>query len=209
MWDALYDAHQQARRVDPASVETQLRERVTCLVGRGHCDLRFQGKLTSNKNPPPGRRQVWVKPDAGQEAGAIPLSGLREWITASLRIDVLIDDRQRRVEAFTIALEGFAPPIDAQGPRRPLLISVELDDRDMGSGAAGHAPIHCHVGPSHTAPPEVRVPFPAVKPWEALDWVLTVAVPGWEPLPWRPPDTEARTPADWGALRRAFWRSRQ
>ena len=43
---------------------------------------------------------------------------------------------------------------------------------------------HCHVGPDHTANPEIRVPMPPMKPWEALDRVLSQVVPDWEPAPW-------------------------
>jgi hypothetical protein len=32
--------------------------------------------------------------------------------------------------------------------------------------------------------PKVRVPFPAVAPAGALDWLLSTVVPDWEPAPW-------------------------
>ena len=31
---------------------------------------------------------------------------------------------------------------------------------------------------------KVRVPFPAVGPADALDWLLSIVVPAWEPAPW-------------------------
>ena len=54
----------------------------------------------------------------------------------------------------------------------------------MGAGGCGHATFHCHVGPDLDAKPKVRVPFPAVGPEHALDWLLATVVPGIEPMPW-------------------------
>ena len=59
----------------------------------------------------------------------------------------------------------------------------------QGSGACGHAAFHCHVGPTLDAEPKVRVPLPPLHPADALDWVLSQVVPGYEPAPWS--DVEA------------------
>jgi hypothetical protein len=33
------------------------------------------------------------------------------------------------------------------------------------------------------------VPLPALRPEDALDWLLAMVVPGWEPAPWPPTPT--------------------
>lgn len=60
----------------------------------------------------------------------------------------------------------------------------ESDGDRQGSGACGHAALHCHVGPTLDADPKVRVPLPPLPPADALDWILSQVVPGWEPTPW-------------------------
>ena len=47
--------------------------------------------------------------------------------------------------------------------------------------------IHCHVGPDYVQEPKVRVPFPAMEPRDALDWVLATALEELEPEPWPKP----------------------
>ncbi len=165
-----------------------MRQRVKALVRLGHCDDRYLGKLGKKKNTPRDTTEIWVKGTTeGAFGEAIPLRGLPQLEAARLRLWVIT--RVGRVEKFNVRLEGSALPTP-----RPWLVSVELDEGRMGSGACGHALTHCHVGPDHDATPEVRVPCPAMAPWDALDWVLTLVVPDWEPLPWpadNPGDMEA------------------
>jgi hypothetical protein len=66
----------------------------------------------------------------------------------------------------------------------PLLISIELDDARMGRGACSHPLLHCHLGRDHEHQPQLRGPFPAMKPWEALDWLLSQIIFDFEPAPW-------------------------
>lgn len=187
MWADLYDRHQEARNVGSVDVATRLRDRIKALAARDHCQDRFQGKLDYKKNPARGKAEIWVKGDTNEPMGdPIPLFGLPELENASLWIGVMLDRQLSRVDKFTVRLQGAAKPSGG-----PWLVSVELDEKHMGMGACGHAPIHCHVGPDHGATPEVRVPCPPMKPWEALDWVLTLVVPNWEPLPWPPGDQSA------------------
>lgn len=201
MWDALYRQHEAARDVGNADVASMLRARVKWLVAQGHCDQRYQGKVSYKQQRPRGRREIWVKGSEDAMGAPIPLVDLPELTDASLFFAVMLDWGARRVEKFTVRLHGRTLATGL-----PWLVSVEMDDRPMGSGACGHAIIHCHVGPDHASTPEVRVPCPAMKPWEALDWVLTLVVPGWEPLPWTPDiEAEPGLPADVVALRRA-WR---
>lgn len=181
MWADLYDAHQHSREVPSGTdVATRLRERLKFLVGRGHCDQRFQGKLDYKKNPTRGKAEIWVKAAADHPLGEpIPIRNLPALEEGRLWIGVMLDQRRSRVEKFTVRLDGRA-----RTSGLAWLVSVELDERRMGAGACSHAPIHCHVGPDHTAEPQVRVPCPPMRPWDALDWVLTVVLPDWEPLPW-------------------------
>lgn len=201
MWDALYRSHEAARDVATVDVARMLRERVKGLVARAHCDQRFQGKVTYKQQSARGRREIWVKGGEDAMGAPIPLEGLPELTDAKLSFAVMLDDRERRVEKFTVRLDGRT-----RATGQPWLVAVEMDDRPLGSGACGHALIHCHVGPDHVSTPEVRVPCPPMKPWDALDWVLTLVVPGWEPLPWDGgAEAEPSLPADVVALRRA-WR---
>lgn len=180
MWADLYDQHQIARQVGNVDVATRLRDRLKVLVARDYCEQRFQGKLDYKKNPVQNKAEIWVKGNTDDPLGEpIPLAQLPELEDAKLWIGVMLDRSRQRIDKFTVRLEGTARSSGASW-----LVSVELDENHMGKGACGHAPIHCHVGPNHTDTPEVRVPCPPMTPWAALDWVLTLVVPDWEPLPW-------------------------
>lgn len=63
-----------------------------------------------------------------------------------------------------------------------LMSAIERDRK--GGGACGHAAFHCHVGPTLDHEPKVRVPLPAIGPAAALDWLLSIVIPAWEPAPW-------------------------
>jgi hypothetical protein len=56
----------------------------------------------------------------------------------------------------------------------------------QGLGACGHAALHCHVGPSMTTDPKVRVPMPPLGPAEILDWMIAQILPiqDFERAPW-------------------------
>ena len=180
MWFRLAETHEETRDVGTFEVDRELRERVKKLVARRHCHARYQGKVEYKRNPERGRQEVWVKGDRAQSMGdPILLEKLPHLRHARLHFAALLDHKMTRINKFTVRLEGTALP-----SQEPWLVSVELDEEPMGGGACGHALIHCHVGPSHSSTPEVRVPMPPVKPWDALDWVLTLVIPDWEPAPW-------------------------
>ena len=179
MWRALYESHEAIRELGNDQPDVLLRARIKELVRLKHCDLRFLGKLTYKTETAHGREEIWVKgAQSGSMGEPIPLDGLPALQNARLSLAATLDLRRRYLRAFTVRLEG-----EALGDR-PLLISVEMDEKPMGNGASGHPLIHCHVGPDHAAAPEIRVPMPPVKPWDALDWVLAQVVPDWEPAPW-------------------------
>jgi hypothetical protein len=179
MWIELYQRHQENRQVGRARVDIEFRQRIKELVRRKHCEYRFLGKVEYKRNPSSGIQEVWVKGQGSAMGEPIPLSSLPDLTDAYLSLAAALDYKKTVVQRFTISLQG-----KAAGDGRPLLISAEIDASPLGSGACGHALIHCHVGPDHTSKPEVRVPMPAITPWDAMDWVLSQVVPDWEPAPW-------------------------
>jgi hypothetical protein len=97
----------------------------------------------------------------------------------------LISRKADHVHQFTAMIEGttriglpWAAAVHLEDDRAPA-----GQDR-KGDGACGHAAFHCHVGPTLDHEPKVRVPLPAVGPAGALDWLLSIVVPAWEPAPW-------------------------
>jgi hypothetical protein len=105
---------------------------------------------------------------------------------ARLTLLALISRRTERVHHFTAMIEGVT------SKRLMWVAAVHLEDDHeppnndrKGEGACGHAAFHCHVGPTMDDDPKVRVPFPAVGPVAALDWLLSIVIPGWEPAPWQ------------------------
>ena len=124
------------------------------------------------------RRDLWGR-------RALVLTGLANMAHASLTVLGLSNSRTHHVHQFTAMLKGVTDS------GSPWAVAVHLeDDRSApdedrkGSGACGHAALHCHVGPSLDAKPKVRVPLGGIGPVEALDWLLSTVVPGWEPAPW-------------------------
>jgi hypothetical protein len=110
------------------------------------------------------------------------LRGLQD---ARLTLQALISRRTERVHHFTAMIEGVT------AKRLTWVAAVHLEDDHeaadhdrKGDGACSHAAFHCHVGPTMNDDPKVRVPFPPVGPVGALDWLLSIMVPDWEPAPW-------------------------
>lgn len=204
MWADLYDQHEATRDVSRHQrVDNLLRLRLRALAARGACDPMSAPLLTYRKKPPRGKREIWIATGANaarapDEVGTIEIE-TDKLADAQLSISVLLDHGETRVEKYTIRLEG------RDAADQPRLISVELDGEPMGSGACGHPLLHCHIGPDHATVPEVRVPVAAMRPWEALDWVLSVVIPNWEPLPWTPSGQAGPAdPADWREGQRAW-----
>lgn len=177
MWSELHEAHEASRALGSHDVASELRARIKELVKRKHCDGRFTGKVDYKKNGARGKKEIWVKGAEGSMGDSIPLEGLEDLSPARLSMGAIVDGA--KVDKFTIRLEGTTT-----ADQRPWMASVEMDSEPMGSGACGHPVIHCHVGPDHVATPNVRVAMPALKPWDALDWLLCQVIPDWEPAPW-------------------------
>lgn len=179
IWHALADAHRalwdQIPDTDPA---TLIRQRIQRLVQRGACDPLGAARLTYKRNPANRRREIYM---AGPD-NHLPLSGLADLHSGRLIVQAMVSERTGAICKYQVHLIG-----EAASSGRPWLIAVHLDDKPMGDGACGHAIAHCHVGPTWGDKPTVRVPFPAVPVWDALDWALTMVLPDWEPARWPPP----------------------
>jgi len=180
-WSALYQAHCDMRSVS-ADLATSLRRQLVALAERGHCAKTIQGRFTRRDRG--GLRELYIQPldPTDQREPLIHLPSLQD---ARLTVLGLVSRKADHVHEFTAMIEGTAP-----GERRWAAAIHLEDDRAVGEqdrrggGACSHAAFHCHVGPTLDDEPKVRVPLPAVGPAGALDWLLSIVVPGWEPTPW-------------------------
>ncbi|HEX7840581.1 MAG TPA: hypothetical protein VF469_24045 [Kofleriaceae bacterium] len=177
-WHALYEQHC-AMRAEPGDLQSSLRKRLIDLADRGHCNKTIKGRFTRNQRG----RLFELRIDAADDRE--PLRALHGLDDAYLRVLALVSFRTGHVHHFTAMIEGVT------ATRSPWVAAVHLeDDREppdhdrKGSGACGHAAFHCHVGPTMEHEPKVRVPFPAVGPVGALDWLLSIVIPAWEPVRW-------------------------
>lgn len=189
-WGALYQEHRGMRSVS-ADLATSLRRQLVTLAERGHCSGTIQGRFTRRDRG--GLRELYIQPlDPSDQRE--PLTELPLLKDARLTVLALVSRRADLVHQFTAMIEGVAP-----GERRWAAAVHLEDDRTAGEqdrkggGACSHAAFHCHVGPTLDDEPKVRVPLPAVGPTGALDWLLSIVVPGWEPAPW--PEVVAALPS--------------
>jgi hypothetical protein len=180
VWHELYERHREIR--SGADLASELRRRLVKLAEQRHCAPTIRGRFSWTSG---ARRELSIKPagESGGQSGE-PLLALPTLGDARLTVLVLIN-RDGHVRQFTAMIEGNT----RQGV--PWVAAVHLDDcgeaRDqdrMGNGACSHAAFHCHVGPTLDDEPKVRVPLPAVSLPDALDWLLSTVIPGWEPAPW-------------------------
>lgn len=123
---------------------------------------------------------------AGIDHGVVQLNDTLHLRDVKLTLLALVDTRADRLRQFTAMLEGIR-----QNDGTSWTVAIHLEDDHnrregdhKGTGACGHAAWHCHVGPDLSATPKVRVPLPALKPADALRWVLTTLIPAMEPAPW-------------------------
>lgn len=180
-WLALAESHRALwNQVPEAEAAVLIRQRIQRLIERGRCDPLGAAWLTYKRNPATRRREIYM---AGPHK-CLPLKGLDELRAGRLMVQAMVSERTGGICKYQVHLYG-----DAANSGRPWLIAVHLDDKEMGDGACGHAIAHCHVGPTWGDKPTVRVPFPAVPVWDALDWALTMVLPDWEPVPWPNPES--------------------
>ena len=183
IWHDLVDQHNALRERGYPEVAKELRKRIGTLAARQHCAPMFQGRLSDKTEDKRSRRtEVLIKGSQSPIGDPIPLQNLPSVEHLKLWIYALLDDREKRLLKYTVRLDGRWAADQA-----PFTISVELDDRFMGSGACGHPILHCHMGVDHDRRPQFRLPLPALTPWEALDWLITQLDERHEPAPWPAP----------------------
>lgn len=175
-WPQLYAAHGDMRSVEHELIG-DLRQRLVQLAERRHVDRTIQGRFTQV-----GAMDYLITPNGRAE----PLANLPTLTDAELVLMAKVDRRRAHLHQFTAMIQGTT--LDHQLPWAAAVhLQSDLDpnkgDRH-GTGACGHAAFHCHVGPALDHEPKVRVPLPAVGPAAALDWLLTMIIPDWEPAPW-------------------------
>jgi len=179
-WD-LYTTHS-ALRSRSLDLARSLRYRLLALSDRGHCSKTIQGRFTRRDRG--SLRELFIQSLDGGDLRE-PLLGLPSLDEARLTLLAMTSRKADHVHQFSAMIEGTTPA------GLPWAAAVHLeDDSDpveqdrKASGACGHAALHCRVGPTLDHEPKVRVPLPAVGPAAALDWLLSMVVPGWEPAPW-------------------------
>jgi hypothetical protein len=180
-WQELYTKHIAVRSLS-TDLAGSLRRRLLALADRGHCARTIQGRFTRRDRGP--LRELYIQPLDSHDLRE-PLLGLPSLAEARFTLLAMTSRRADHVHQFSAMIEGMTPA------RLSWSAAVHLeDDSDpveqdrRGSGACGHAALHCHVGPTLDHEPKVRVPLPAIGPADALDWLLSIVVPGWEPAPW-------------------------
>jgi hypothetical protein len=173
VWQELHQAHEAARALPgPKSLGNEVRRKLHLLAQKGLCSASAPSWVTERTW---GDRRFFEL----RGSQSIELGSVEPLIEAKLSLSALTSRRGERIEKFTIKLEAISRPA------RPFVVSVELTEKADGQGACGHALLHCHIGPDHEVKPQIRVPLPALKPWDALDWVLSQIIPEWEPAPWQ------------------------
>ncbi len=183
-WSELYIQHRSARLAAGQDTAGQIRARLIELADRGVCCSTIRGRFTYERRRTKGLRRWHI---SGADEHGEPLNNLADMTETWLSVLMLESTRDNHIHQLTIAISGRTRSND------PICIAVHLsDDREtsnpdsdrQGTGACGHAAMHCHVGPTLAASPQVRVPMPPIDPRAALDWVLSQVVPDWEPASW-------------------------
>jgi hypothetical protein len=174
-WLDLYQQHTKMRKVD-SSLSSEIRKRLTRLAEKGHCDKTIQGRFTHKSNN--ARHEWFIAPKDGGSKGTEPLANLPNLEAAKLTVLALVENEQ--LHCLSIIITGQTK----QGQTWTAAIHLDDDtgkDRGRrGNGACSHATFHCHIDPTLETPPAVRVPLPPIGPVAALDWVLSLVVPGWD-----------------------------
>ena len=178
-WGQLYEAHGSMRAVDRDLIDA-LRQRFVRLAAAGHCPETVQGRFTYKKAPS-GLTEFLIMPSGVESIRK--LDALRD---ARLTLMAKVDQRRTHLHQFTAMVEGTTTEHGLPWAAAVHLESdLDVKDADRkGSGACGHAAFHCHVGLTLDHEPKVRLPLPAIGPVAALDWLLTMIIPDWEPAPW-------------------------
>lgn len=178
-WHSLYERHGAMRAVS-RDLPSSLHKRLIELARRGHCDMTIRGRFRNRNSG--ALRELYIEAERHRE----PLWEVPHLENSHLTVLASISRKMDHLHHFTAMIDGTT----AAGSPWVAAVHLENDhqppDHDRkGNGACGHAAFHCHVGLSMDHEPKVRVPFPDVGPAGALDWLLAMVIPGWEPAPWR------------------------
>ena len=182
-WIELHGQHRVLRATGGSSLR-DIRRVLQVLIQRKHAVPTLNGRFTNKKNRETSRRNWYIAAphDAKEEEKkewSEPLRNLAPNIVeARLTILALTDESDAKLGELTVMLSGRSA---ADGP---FIVAVHLADQHEGLGACSHPLLHCHVGPSFSAMPKVRVPLPALRPAATLEWALSVVLLNWEPVPW-------------------------
>lgn len=172
-WTALHE------RYEDCSVQWdvgEVRNRIVKLTGA----QGFAHRLTKRKGA--GGKEWFLRPCPSLSEGTVLIPS-EVYSRVSLTFLAVTDRKQSTVLQFTVAVEVL------RKDESRLVVGVHLDPpakegRQRGAGRSTHARLHCHVGPDYTTAPVVRVPFPSVRPEDAVSWVCSV-IDSYEPSPWR------------------------
>ncbi|MCB9531337.1 MAG: hypothetical protein H6700_06195 [Myxococcales bacterium] len=200
-WVGLYREHSRLRE-HSADPFTELKGPLRRLADlKEHCHPSLPWLLKKKQSKCGTRLTVFTVPQPNAtDAGPVALRGLPDLVGARLSIQATFESKTSRIQHFSVAISGqTSSSVDWTVA---LHLESELGSPDVvgwqadwrGEGACSHAVFHCHVGPDLDAKPKVRVPFPAVSPGHALDWVLATVVPGFDPMPWANVETAMKTP---------------
>lgn len=182
-WIELHAQHRDLRATGGSSLK-EVRRVLQSLIKRKHAAPSLNARFTNKKNQETARREWYIAApkdakDEEKKEWSEPLLNLAPHIAeARLTVLALTDESDVKLGKLTVMLGGKSTA------GAPFIVAAHLDDRHMGLGAGSHALFHCHVGPSFSAVPEVRVPLPALQPASTLEWALSVVLPNWEPVPW-------------------------
>ena len=189
-WFRLYADHRDVHE-STSDWPSAIRKRLKKLSETNHCENNaqwlFTGKEEAKRDNRKGRSPTteWRFSPC-----VLPLVRIPYMSEASLDIKAMIDRNEKRLLAFSLVVTG------KREDNTTFTLAVHLEDDTVteknrlgdrkGQGACGHAAFHCHVGPDLDTEPKVRVPMPAISTIDALDWVLSQAIPveEFEPAPW-------------------------
>jgi hypothetical protein len=181
-WYELYAQHRDIRAIS-ADFTIVLRKRLVTLADRGHCQETIQGRFAPRSLG--RRRELYILPAGSGGPRSELLVNLPTLQEARLTVLAMMNGSMKHLHQFTAMIEGITRK------EQPWVAAVHLEedyasDKEdrKANGACSHAAFHCHVGPTLDDEPKVRVPLPALGPEPALDWLLSLVVPGWEPAPW-------------------------
>lgn len=181
LWVDRYRAHSKMRVDAGEEASAEIRKRLKLLVDREICNGTLLSRFTNSKDSRTGLRTWYIR---GTDERGEPLLGLPNLVDGRLTVLLLAGARRHELHELTVMLAGQT--LQAAPWCVALHLQNDLGPKGdhAGSGACGHATLHCHVGPTLDDEPKVRVPLPPLLPAEALDWVLSQVVPDYEPAPW-------------------------